>query len=108
MLGRRSRKNIRIEGLLVPEIGPTDAGSVRVLIRPAPPVRSLYGHERKVAAFIHDLATALERRCDELGVGWAIFAEPFNSRLDVELGEHNDPQPAVQVVAGLLADLGLG
>jgi hypothetical protein len=93
--------------LFVPEIGLSEAGSVRVQFRPAPPLRSLHGHERELAASIYDLAAALERRCDELGVGWAVSPEPFRGRLDVELAERDDPEPAAELVAATLSDLGL-
>jgi hypothetical protein len=90
-----------------PEVGLTDAGSIRVHFKPAPPLRSAYGHERVLAATIYDLAAELERRCEAIGVPWVISPEPFRARLDLELGEHDESEPAAELVAATLSDLGL-
>jgi hypothetical protein len=105
---RKAKSTAGAERLFVPELGLTEAGSIRLRFRPAPPLRSLYGHERDLAAFIYDLAAVIERRCKELGVPWAVSPDPFNARLDLEIGEEDDPEAAGQLVAGVLSDLGVG
>ena len=103
----RAKESSPGERLFLVEMGVTGAGSIRMQFRPAPPLRSLYGHERELAALIYNLAAELERRCNEVGVRWAISPEPFRGRLDIELGEDDDPEPAAELAAGLLSELGL-
>jgi len=104
---RRSQDRSMGERLFLSELGLTDAGSVRVQFRPAPPLRSFYGHERKLAALIYEIAAEFERRCDGMDVRWAISPEPFRARIDIELGENDDPEPAAELAARVLSDMGL-
>jgi hypothetical protein len=75
-------------------------------VRPANPKGRCDNH-RQLAACIYELAAELERRSDGLGARWAISPEAFNSRIDVELGEDDDAEAATQLVARVIADLGL-
>ncbi len=88
------------------EIGLTDAGSVRVVYRPAPPQRSHYGRERRLAVLIYELAAELERRSAQVGARWVVSPEAFNARLDLELSDRDDVETAVDFVTMTLADLG--
>lgn len=103
---RRSRGSGAGAPPFIPELGLTDAGSVRVNFRPAPPLRSVYGRERELAAAIYDLAAALERRSAEAGARWAISPEPFRARIDVELAAGDDATMAADLVVAVLEDLG--
>jgi hypothetical protein len=89
------------------ELGLTEAGSVRIQFRAAPPARSLYGNERKLAALIYDLAAEIERRLDESDIRWAVSPEPFHARLDIELSEGEEADVAAEFVAGVLSDFDL-
>src|SRR4051812_20231012 len=93
--------------MFVADVGLTVAGSIRIQFRPTPPLRSIYGHERALAELIYTLAAEFERRCGEMGAAWAIAPDPFNARLDVELGEGEDPEAASDVVVVVLTDFGL-
>lgn len=94
-------------GEFIARIGLSDAGSIRVRFSPAPPTRSMYGSERRLAALIYDLAAELERRSEVTGARWAIAPEPFNARIDVEMSDDADAGSAAELVAALLAERGL-
>jgi hypothetical protein len=107
MSTNRRRRSNPTKQLFLPIVGRTDAGSIRVEFRPAPPLRSLYEHERALSELIYRIAAELERQSERLGVGWAIAPQTFRARIDVELGDHDDPELAAELVAAVLSDFGL-
>jgi hypothetical protein len=94
-------------GMFLVDLGLTDAGSIRIQFRPGRPLRSFYGHEREVAQLIYMLAAEFEHRCGDLGVAWAISPDPSSARIDVELGEGEESEPAAEVVRAVLSDFEL-
>ena len=88
------------------EIGRTDAGSVRIRIRPAT-AKGRFDNHRQLAACIYDLAAELERRSDEIGARWVVSPAAFDRRIDLELVEGDDVDAAARFVTSVLADLGL-
>jgi hypothetical protein len=95
------------ERMFVAEIGRTDAGSIRIRFRPAPPLRSPYGHHRALNALIYRLAAEFERQCERLGLPWPIAPYPFDAHIDIELSDGDEPDAAEEVVLAVLADSGV-
>jgi hypothetical protein len=107
MAGNLIRRGTTTGGLFDLEVGETDAGSVRVRFRPRRPLRSFYGRERQVAAFVYALAAELEQRADRERVRWAISPDPANARLDIEIVEEHEFPAAQEFLMEALVDLGL-
>jgi hypothetical protein len=60
------------------------------------------------AAFhIHGVLVLVKRRAQKLRVGWVIYPQVFNSRIDVELSERDDQRATASFVTKVLVDLGL-
>ena len=95
----------KYEKLFVIEIGRTPAGSVSIHFRPAPPIRSFYGRERKVHAAVYALAAALEMALYETEHGWAVSPYAGENRLDLELLEGDDDQEAEAFVVEILRQM---
>ena len=62
---------------------------------------------RDLAAFIYALAAELEQRSKRIGANWVISPYPFNSRLDIEMSERDEPGTGLLFVEETLTDLGL-
>jgi hypothetical protein len=88
------------------EVGRTSAGSFRIVVRARNP-KDPAGSYRQVAVCVYNLAAEMERRIDNLGVGWVVSPEVFNSKIVLELMENDDEQVVARVVAKVLADMGL-
>lgn len=107
MAGSLMRRGTTPSGLFELELGETDAGSVRLLFRPRRPLKSFYGHERQLAAFVYALAAELEQRADRARVRWAISPDPANARLDVEIVDDDEFAGAQEFLMEALTDFGL-
>jgi hypothetical protein len=82
------------------------AGSPIVKIVPIDP-KSPSAHHRRIAVFLYDLASEMERRSEELGADWVISVEAWSSRVMVELSSVNDSKAADEFLAALLSDWNL-
>lgn len=107
MTGRLIQRGTTSSGIFELALGETDAGSVRLRFRPRRPLKSFYGHERQLAAFVYALAAELEQRADRARVQWAISPVPANARLDVEIVEQHEFPQAQEFLMEALVDLGL-
>lgn len=89
------------------DVGRTAAGSVRLRVKPRRPLRSFYGHERRVAAFVYALAAELEQRAGSIDVRWAISPDPFNAKIEIEVVDENESDAALEFVMEALIELEL-
>lgn len=94
-------------GLFLADLSLTEAGLIHAEIEPAPPLGTVRGHEREMASLVYAIAAALEERCHAMRGDWVIAPDPVGGRLDVEIPEGDDREQAVEVVAGVLSNLGL-
>lgn len=88
------------------ELGVTASGSPIVRIVPENP-GALSAHHRQVAAFLYELAAAMERRSQDLGATWAISPEAWYSRIILELGSRTEVGAADAFLQSLLSDFDL-
>ena len=89
------------------EVGRTDAGSFRIVVRARNP-KEPESNYRQLSVCVYNLAAEMERRIDKLGVRWVVSPEVFNAKIVLELGEEDDEQAAGRFVTKVLGDTGLG
>ena len=87
------------------ETSRTEVGSPIIKIVPKDP-RATSAHPRRLAVFLYDLASEMERRSEELNAKWVISVEAWSARIMVELatGMSYERERADDFVARLLAD----
>ena len=72
-------------------------------IRPVDPDGD-YTRHRQVAAFVYELAAALERLCDETGTNIVVSPEAFDARIVLETVQDGDEAVVADLLQGLLAE----
>jgi hypothetical protein len=90
------------------ELSHTPAGSPIIKIVPLHPTWPSGGH-RQIAAFVYDLASAMELRSEALGTRpqWVISPEASNARVILELGSRTEAKAADEFIAKVLLDRNL-
>jgi hypothetical protein len=88
------------------ELGHTSVGSPTLKIIPTNPKGDFAG-ARQITACIYEIAAQLERKADELGVSWAISAQPSDSMVTVELTRERQERLAEDTIKEVLAEMNI-
>jgi phage I-like protein len=89
------------------EIVETDEGWVRVRLLPAGRLRSFYGHERDVAAFLYAFAVEVELRSKSRGARWDVTVDGRQRTLDIEAANEEEFDDARHLLQHMIEDLAL-